>query len=223
MRILLVEDDEMIGENLQKALPSSEFIVDWSKKGEHAKDQIRFNGDKFYDLCLLDLGLPGIDGIQVLRWIRGNKYDLPVIILTARDSVEDRVTGLDEGADDYMVKPFSFDELMARIRSVMRRRDGAVGTVTFKNEIFSLDPSKRQVRNQNGEVVNLTATEYLLLYNLTRRPGNIFSKDDLLAKLYQDDMNPDSNVIDFMIYSIRKKLGSKAIKNIRGLGWTVPE
>lgn len=221
MRILLVEDDEMIGQAVQEALVENAYAVDWVQDGEQALHSIT---DVDYDCALLDLGLPKVDGIQVLEHWRSSKIKTPVIILTARDELPDRVLGLDKGADDYIVKPFEMQELLARLRAVTRRlvSDNVQNMMIYG--CLSLNPLKhvahvKTVRGQKD--VELTAREFALLEALMVRPGAIFSRDALEQRIYSWDHEIESNAVEYIIYSIRRKIGAAFIKNVRGVGWKV--
>ncbi|MGC9215517.1 response regulator transcription factor [Acidithiobacillus sp.] len=216
MRILLVEDDRMIGEAITVALRDAAYAVDWVRDGETA---LRAIGNQEHQAILLDLGLPKRDGRQVLRALRATGNTLPVIIITARDALADRVDGLDLGADDYLVKPFEMDELLARLRAIIRRQGGQA-TPILSNGLLQLNLSTREV--QYGDVqVLLTAREFALLQALLLRPGAILSRAQLEERLYGWNEAVESNTIDFLIHGIRKKLGAEAIKNVRGAGWMV--
>ena len=216
MRVLLVEDDEMIGQSLHKALEANGWSVDWVKEGELAQSAMAEGG---YACVLLDLGLPRKDGMEVLRTARGRGDRTPVLVLTARDGVDDRVLGLDLGADDYLRKPFEFRELMARMRAVVRRRDGSahslIGTAGLQ-----LDLSTREVFVE-GRREALTAREFALLHALLERPGAILSREQLENRIYGWGEEVTSNAIDVLIHGMRRKLGPEAIRNVRGLGWRV--
>lgn len=221
MRILLVEDDEMIGQAVQEALVENAYAVDWVQDGEKALNAIT---EVEYDCVLLDLGLPKVDGIKVLEYWRNNKIKTPVIILTARDELPDRVLGLDKGADDYIVKPFEMQELLARLRAVTRRLlgDNVQNLMTYG--CLSLNPLKHEayiktVRGQKD--VELTAREFALLESLMMRPGAIFSRDALEQRIYSWDNEIESNAVEYIIYSLRRKIGAAFIKNVRGVGWKV--
>ena len=206
MRILLVEDDPMIADAVKSALADEAHAVDHVSSGRTALTQL---GLSDYQLVLLDLGLPGLDGMSVLRTLRGEgsaKNDIPVIILTARDALEDRLNGLDAGADDYLVKPFHMSELLARMRAVMRRRNGAAANV-LSNGDLSLSEAAKTVERA-GQTYTLTKREYALL-------------SALLARIYAVGEEPDSNAVEYLIHALRKKLGADAVKNVRGLGWMV--
>ena len=216
MRILLVEDDSMIGEALCEALRNAAYAVDWVKDGETA---LRTLNDKEHQAVLLDLGLPRKDGLEVLKKLRANGSTLPVIIITARDGLEERVKGLDLGADDYLAKPFDIDELLARLRATFRRQGGHAGAL-LSNGIISLNPATREA-TAAGVMCQLSAREFSLLQALLLRPGTILNRAQLEETLYGWNEEVESNAIDFLIHGLRKKLGSDAIKNVRGAGWMV--
>ena len=217
MRVLLIEDDQMIGESVAESLKDSGYAVDWVKDGDSGLNAISCQQ---YDLLLLDLGLPRKDGITVLRSIRQQQYPLPVIVLTARDALEDRIAGLDAGADDYLVKPFALGELNARMRAVLRRQSNNSGP-HLSNGIISLDPVTREACLINAAPLRLSAREFALLQALLVRPGAILSRTELEEKIYAWGDEVESNAIEFFIHSLRKKFGSDIIKNVRGLGWMV--
>lgn len=216
MRVLLVEDDRMIGAAVAQALKDAAYAVDWVTDGEGAIEAARH---EIYDLALLDLGLPPPDGMDVLREFRRGDRRLPVIIVTARDAIDDRIHGLDLGADDYIVKPFEIRELLARMRAVLRRQ-GSGGSAILSNGGISLNPSTREVA-QGGESWRLTAREFALLQALMLRPGTILSRGDLERHIYGWNEEVESNAVEFLIHAIRKKLGASAIRNVRGVGWMV--
>ena len=216
MRILLVEDDKMIGEALCIALRDAAYAVDWVQDGEMA---LRTIGNQEHQAVLLDLGLPKRDGLEVLKKIRSNGNTLPVIIMTARDGVEDRVRGLDMGADDYLVKPFEISELLARLRAMLRRQGGQAASL-LSNGILSLNPATREATLGNDACL-LSAREFAVLQALLLRPGTILTRAQLEESVYGWNEEVESNAIDFLIHGIRKKLGSHAIKNVRGAGWMV--
>lgn len=217
MRILLIEDDYMIGAAVQQALRDNGYGVDWVINGAAALDAIAAQS---YELLLLDLGLPERDGMSVLAELRQMGNPVPVLILTAHDSVEDRVAGLDSGADDYLVKPFILSELLARMRAVTRRQGAGAGP-TFSNGILTLDPSTHEVTMGQARIA-LTGREFALLHALMLRPGAILSRSELESRIYGWNEEVESNAVEFLIHSLRKKLGSAAIKNVRGVGWMVP-
>lgn len=216
MRILLLEDDVMVAEALSGTLRTAGFAIDCVTDGITAENILK---QSIYDLVLLDIGVPQQDGLTVLRHLRALNSDLPVILLTARDAIEDRIAGLDSGADDYMVKPFSPAELLARIRAVLRRRKGHSAPI-LSNGDLSLNPATREI-TRNNITMRLSAREYALLYSLLIQPGNILSRQELEEKLYGWNEEVESNAVEVIIHGIRKKLGSDAIKNVRGLGWLV--
>lgn len=229
MRVLLIEDDHMIGESVTESLTDAGYAVDWVKNGDSGLTAISCQD---YDLLLLDLGLPRKDGIEVLHSIRQQKNPLPIIILTARDGLQDRITGLDAGADDYLVKPFALGELTARMRSVLRRKT-TTAEPNYSNGIISLNPATREASLINtdpiinpGSMINtapirLSAREFALLQALLVRPGAILSRTELEEKIYAWGSEVESNAVEFLIHSLRKKFGSNIIKNVRGLGWMV--
>ena len=216
MRVLLVEDDEMIGYSLKHALAGNGWSVDWVKDGLLAQSALRDGG---YACVLLDLGLPKRDGIEVLRRARNQGDRTPVLVLTARDGLDDRVTGLDIGADDYLVKPYEFRELLARMRAVIRRRDGSAHSVIGGREL-QLDLTTREVLVQ-GERAQLSAREFALLHALLERPGAILSRDQLESRIYGWGEEVSSNAVDVLIHGMRRKLGADTIRNVRGLGWRI--
>lgn len=218
MRILLVEDDQMIAEAISLGLKNARYAVDWVNNGRTA--ETAFNSQQ-YDLVLLDLGLPGQDGLTVLRHLRQNKNNTPVLIVTARDDLESRLSGLDGGADDYIIKPFDLSELLARIRAVLRRQSGQ-STPQLTNGSMTLDPSNYQVTLlENPHPISLSNKEFAILQALMTRPGIIHSRADLEDKLYAWGDEVESNAIDFLIHGLRKKIGKEHIKNVRGVGWLV--
>ena len=216
MRVLLIEDDKMVGSAVKQALKDAAYAVDWVTDGEAA---IHAAESESYELALLDLGLPKADGVQVLRRLRSLDRKLPVIIVTARDGVDDRIEGLDLGADDYLVKPFEIRELLARMRAVLRR-DGSGSPALLSNGKLALDPATREATFA-GERAQLTAREFTLLQALLARPGSIMSRSDLERQIYGWNEEVESNAIEFLIHTIRKKLGSTVIRNVRGVGWMV--
>lgn len=216
MRVLLVEDDRMIGEAVGLALKDASYAVDWVRDRQSA---IQTLADQHYGVMLLDLGLPKKDGMEVLRALRASGNALPVLILTARDGLQDRIEGLDQGADDYVLKPFEMSELLARMRAVIRRKSGpAVGALT--NGVLTLDLATKEAKI--GPVsVRLSAKEFSLLQAFLLRPGAILSRSELEDRLYGWGDEVESNAVEFLIHALRKKLGNDAIKNVRGVGWMV--
>jgi two-component system OmpR family response regulator len=216
MRVLLIEDDTMIGAAVEQALKDAAYAVDWVTDGETAIDVA---GNEAYELALLDLGLPKADGRDVLRRIRALDRRLPVIIVTARDGVDDRIEGLDLGADDYLIKPFEIRELLARMRAVLRR-EGSGSSPLLSNGELSLDPVTREA-SFLGQTSRLTAREFALLQALLVRPGIILSRSDLERQIYGWNEEVESNSVEFLIHTIRRKLGATSIRNVRGVGWMV--
>ena len=218
MRILLVEDDPMIARGLQTAFKQSHFAVDWMANGKDASAAL----ESFeFDLVLLDLGLPGQDGMEVLRRLRSGGKSTPVIIVTARDELAQRIAGLDAGADDYVTKPFDLDELMARMRSVLRRNAGR-GDPVIEHGDLRMTPSSRTVELR-GTPVSLSAHEYAVLEALLRRPGAVLSRAQLEERLYGWDEQIGSNAIEVYVHGLRRKLGSDVIRTLRGVGYFVPK
>ncbi|MBL0140550.1 MAG: response regulator transcription factor [Betaproteobacteria bacterium] len=218
MRILLVEDDVMIGEAVLDLLRAENYAVDWVKDGEMAETALRAQG---YDLVLLDLGLPRRDGLAVLRSLRSRKERIPVLIATARDSVQQRVEGLDAGADDYVLKPYDLDELLARIRALLRRAAGRAEPV-YEHKGVSINPATREVAI-GGRPVALSAREWAVLEPLLARPGMVLSRAQLEDKLYGWKDEISSNAVEVYIHGLRKKLGADLIRNVRGVGYMVPK
>ena len=218
MRILLVEDDVMIGESVLDCLRAEHYAVDWVKDGNAAELALRTDT---YDLILLDLGLPKRDGLGLLRDLRGRKDRTPVLIATARDAVSDRIAGLDAGADDYIVKPYDVDELLARMRALIRRSAGRAEPV-FEHEGITIDPQAHAAM-VDGTPVALTAREWAVLEPLIARPGMIFSRAQLEEKLYSWKDSVSSNTVEVYIHGLRKKLGPNLIQNVRGVGYVIPK
>jgi DNA-binding response OmpR family regulator len=216
MRVLLVEDDEMIGSSLRQALATQGWSVDWVKDGLLAQSALA-DGD--YACVLLDLGLPKVDGVEVLRKARAAGNATPVLVLTARDGLDDRVAGLDLGADDYLLKPYEMRELLARMRAVIRRRDGSAHSV-IGTPAVQLDLTTREV-TVAGERSQLSAREFSLLHALLERPGAILSREQLENRIYGWGEEVSSNAVDVLIHGMRRKLGADTIRNVRGLGWRV--
>jgi two-component system response regulator QseB len=216
MRVLLVEDDQMIAEGVRKGLRGDGWAVDWVQDGTSALSAL---DNQPYDLMLLDLGLPKRDGLQVLRALRAKGRTLPVMIVTARDAVADRVTGLDAGADDYLVKPFDLDELGARMRALLRRNSGRSESL-IRHGGLTLDAATHEV-TLDGAPVALSAREFALLEALLARPGAVLSKSQLEEKMYGWGDEIGSNTVEVYIHLLRKKLGADAIRNVRGLGYMI--
>lgn len=218
MRILLVEDDVMLGDGMVDALRSSGYTVDWLQQGMPALSALK--SEEFAAL-VLDLNLPDIDGISLLRKLRREGQTLPVLILTARDALDDRVLGLDAGSDDYMVKPFALQELNARLRALVRRSKGQAQAVLEYGEL-QLFPASQQV-TYRGEPVKLTPHEYKLLQELITQSGRVLSRDQLQQSLYGWDEGAESNAVEVHIHHLRKKFFPELIRNIRGVGYIVPQ
>ena len=217
MRVLLVEDDPMIGEAIQGALRDASYAVDWVKDGRTALTTL---DDQQYELVLLDLGLPGKDGLDVLAGIRAKNNPIPLLIITARDGLDDRLRGLDGGADDYVSKPFQMAELLARMRAVLRRKGGKAVPI-LSNGIVSLDPATKEANVSGGPSVQLSNREFSLLQSLLVRPGAILSRSELEDRIYGWGEEVESNAVEYLIHALRRKLGSEVIKNVRGMGWMV--
>lgn len=217
MRLLLVEDDAMIGEAVLQVLRAEHYAVDWVRDGIMADEALR---SEQYDLVLLDLGLPKRDGLDVLRALRARRISVPVLVATARDAVGDRIAGLDAGADDYVVKPYDIDELLARIRALLRRSAGR-GEPVFEHRGVSLNPATREATVQ-GQPVSLSAREWAVLEPLIARPGAVLSRAQLEEKLYSWKDDISSNAVEVYIHGVRKKLGNELIQTVRGLGYVVP-
>jgi two-component system response regulator QseB len=218
MRVLLAEDDAMIGAAVRDRLRGQGFAVDWVRDGRAADAAL---AGEAYDLLLLDLGLPGREGLPVLKGLRARGSTLPVVILTARDAVDDRVAGLDAGADDYIVKPFDLKELEARLRAVLRRRAGSASSV-IEHGRLSLDLASHELR-RDGVPVPVSPREFALLHALLERPGRILSRAQLEERLYGWGEEVGSNVVEVHIHSLRRKLGADLIRNVRGVGYRIPE
>ncbi len=206
----------MIGAAVVEALRDAAYAVDWVRDGDLAVEASR---SETYDIALLDLGLPVTDGLDVLKTIRTDSTRLPVIILTARDALSDRIRGLDLGADDYLVKPFEVAELLARMRAVLRREGSGAPPVLTNGELH-LDPATREA-TFGGERAVLSAREFALLQALLNRPGTILSRAELERQIYGWSEEVESNAVEFLIHAVRRKLGASAIRNVRGVGWMV--
>jgi two-component system response regulator QseB len=217
MKILLIEDDRMIGWSLRRGLADEGFTVDWLDDGDAA---VVTCAEQSYDAAILDLGLPSRDGLKVLAELRHQGNSLPIVIVTARETVADRIKGLNAGADDYVCKPFDFDELVARLRAVMRRRAGLV-TAVLEYRDLSLNPSTRQVAHRGTQIV-LSAKEFSLLEALLQRPGMVLTRNQLHDKLYGWDGDVGSNTVEVFIHSLRRKIGYDYIENVRSVGYRIP-
>jgi two-component system, OmpR family, response regulator QseB len=216
MRILLIEDDPMIAETVRAGLTQAGFAVDWVADARAGEFSLANGG---YDLAVLDLGLPKKDGIAVLTALRRLGNSMPVLIASARDTVGDRIAGLEAGADDYLLKPFDLDELVARIRAVLRRHAASESPLLSVGKLV-LDPVQRSV-TCDGEAVDLSAREFTVLEALMQRPGAVLSREKLEESVYGWDQDLASNAIEVHLHHLRKKLGSEAIQTIRGLGYRV--
>jgi DNA-binding response OmpR family regulator len=216
MRLLLVEDDQILGSSLTKALEKHAYGVDWLQDGESALAALE---DCAFVAVVLDINLPKMSGLDVLRAARRRKNKVPILVLTARDTALQKVEGLDSGADDYLVKPFDLDELLARLRALIRRSEGRVETILKCGDV-EIDPAATVVRKANKQVV-LTAKEYRVLKMLMERAGKYVTKSDIEYALYSADSAAESNTTEVAIYSLRKKLGSEFIKSIRGVGYMI--
>ena len=218
MRLLLAEDDLMIGASVQRGLHQEGYGVDWLRDGREVEPALAATA---YDLLLLDLGLPGRNGLDALVGLRAAGHSLPVLILTARDAVADRIRGLDSGADDYLVKPFDLDELAARVRALLRRHAGRADPVLRLGDL-AFDPVARSV-SLGGQPVALSARELALLEALIEQPGRPLSRAQLEERIYGWGEEVESNAVEVHIHSLRRKLGAHAIRNLRGVGYFVPK
>ena len=216
MRLLLVEDDELLGDAVKTGLSQLDYVVDWLKDGEAARSALKTES---FELIILDLGLPKLSGLNLLQSLRSNGNTTPIIILTARESVESRVKGLDCGADDYIIKPFDLNELSARIRALVRRSQGrAETTIQYRN--VTLDPASHSVMVDNV-VINVPRREFALLQKLLENSGNVLSREQLMQSVYGWDEDVDSNTLEVHIHNLRKKLNADYIRTIRGIGYMI--
>ncbi len=218
MRLLLIEDDAMIGKAMRQGLAQAGFAVDWATDGRAAELALA-NG--VYDLAILDLGLPRQDGMAILAALRSAGNSMPVLIASARDTVPDRIRGLNAGADDYVLKPFDMDELVARVRALLRRRAGS-GVPALRCGALVLDPARRTT-TLNGQAVELSSREFAVLEALMQRPGTVLSRERLEEAVYGWGEEVGSNAIEVHLHYLRRKLGSGLIKNVRGVGYRVAE
>lgn len=217
MRILIVEDDPMIGAGIRTGLRQDGYTADWARDGNSAEVAVATNE---YDAILLDLGLPGRSGLELLAQWRRKRNMVPILIITARDSVEDRIAGLDTGADDYLVKPFDLNELVARLRALLRRRSGRA-TPVIEHGPLHLDPATHEVR-LHGTPIKLSGREFALLHALLQAPGVPLSRSQLEDRLYGWEEEIGSNAVEVHIHALRRKIGSELIRNVRGVGYMVP-
>lgn len=218
MRLLLVEDDELLGDGIRSRLVQDGYTVDWVHDGRAAAAVLRHED---FGLVVLDLGLPYRSGLEVLRELRANGKTVPVLVLTARDAVEDRVAGLDAGADDYLIKPFDLPELLARLRA-LRRRPVVFPSSTLVHGELRVDPSTHSV-TLRGEPINLPRREFALLTVLLENRGRVLSKDRLADLLYGWEGEVESNALEVYVHHLRRKLGNELIRTVRGVGYMIEQ
>ncbi len=218
MRLLLVEDDEILGDGLQAGLIMEGYAVDWLTNGRMADEALKLNS---YELIVLDLNLPDMDGLSILKALRARKDETPVLVLTAKDTVPDRVLGLDSGADDFVVKPFDLNEVCARLRALARRQEGR-GSPTIEHKGIVLDPASHQV-TFNNEKVELSQKEFEILSFLMSNIGRVISRARLEESLYSWDSDIESNTVEVHIHYLRKKLDPAIIRTVRGVGYIIDE
>ncbi len=216
MRVLLVEDDALLGDGVRAGLKQAGFAVDWAQDGQTAKLALE---TEEYALLVLDLGLPKLSGTDLLKWLRASHAKLPVLILTARDTVADRVAGLNAGADDYLIKPFDLDELIARLNALLRRSAGQV-MQSIQHGDIELTPASHQV-TKNGEIMVLSGREFALLHELLLHTGRVLSREQLEQHLYGWGEEVESNSVEVHIHHLRKKLGVGLIRTLRGVGYVI--
>jgi len=218
MRLLLVEDDEILGDGLVEGLKMEGYAVDWLTNGKLADEALKTNS---YELVVLDLNLPDMEGLDILKALRGRKDETPVMVLTAKDTVPDRVIGLDSGADDFVIKPFELDEVCARLRALARRNEGrSVPNIEYKGII--LDPASRQV-TWNDEKIDLSQKEFEILSFLMSNIGRVISRARLEESMYSWDSDVESNTVEVHIHHLRKKLDPSIIRTVRGVGYIIDE
>jgi two-component system OmpR family response regulator len=218
LRVLLIEDDIMIAKGIVSGLKSAGMSVDWVRDGVEAQAALREGG---HAIALLDLGLPGADGLEVLELARAKGVETPVLVITARDGVDDRVHGLDLGADDYLIKPFELRELQARMRALIRRRAGRATSVLIAGS-SELNTETHEL-SRDGVTDVLPAREYALMLALLERPGRILSRSQIEERIYGWGEEVESNAVDVLIHSVRRKFGKDVILNVRGAGWMAPK
>jgi two-component system, OmpR family, response regulator QseB len=216
MRVLLAEDDELLGDAVCKGLIEYFYTVDWVKDGQSAQEAISLNT---FDIIVLDIGLPKSTGFEVLKFIRSKNITTPIVILTARDSIDDQIKGLDAGADDYVTKPFDLDALCARLRAMQRRASSRAEPILTYGFI-SLDPASHTV-HANGELMNISRREFTLLQKLLENQGRVLSRESLTSTLYGWGADVDSNALEVHIHNLRKKFGTKLIRTFRGVGYMI--
>ena len=216
MRILLVEDDTLLGDGLQAGLSQHGFTVDWVDKGRVALDSLKVEN---FDAVILDLGLPDVDGFKVLKTYREENGDVPILVLTARNEVGDKLSCLDGGADDYLVKPVDIREIAARIRVLTRRRDGRRKSVIQHGNI-EVNPEEHRVTT-DGKTIDLSLREFNILHALIRSPGRVISKEQLEQIVYGWESDPESNVVQVHLHNLRRKIGKDFIRTIRGVGYVI--
>ena len=217
MRILLVEDDPLLGDGLRAGLRQQGFLVDWVRDGPAALHELQ---GQAHAACVLDLGLPRLDGMEVLRQARAARVHMPVLVLTARDALDDRIRGLDGGADDYIVKPIDLLELGARLRALVRRAHGQASELLEVQDVV-LDPAARTV-TRGGAAVALSTREFDLLYQLMLAAGRVLTREQLEQQLYSWGREVESNAVEVHVHHLRKKLGAELIVTVRGVGYTLP-
>lgn len=217
MKALLIEDDELVGDAIARSLAADHVNVDWIRDGEEGETALRAGG---FDLVVLDLGLPGMDGLDILRSIRGRGDHVPVLILTARDGISDRIRGLDLGADDYVLKPFDMDELRARARALARRATGRLNDVISNNGL-TIDLQAHSVKLE-GEALSLPAQEFKLLLHLAENRGRVVSKEQIAELLYGWGEGAESNTIEVLVSALRRKVGAERIRTLRSVGYMMP-
>jgi len=217
MRVLIVEDDPLLGDALAAGLKQRGFEADWVQDGRDAQAAIRVEP---FAAVVLDLGLPGLGGLELLRGERGRGNKVPVLILTARDAVQDRITGLDSGADDYVVKPTDLDELAARLRALVRRSKGEPAPVLRVGQLV-LDPAARTVTS-DGQAIDLQPREFTLLQELMLNAGRVLSREQLEERMYRWGEEVESNAVEVHVHHLRRKLGADIVKTIRGVGYVMP-